>query len=282
MNLALFDLDNTLLAGDSDFEWAQFLIDRGVLDREVYEVRNQRFYDQYKAGTLDIREFLDFQLKPLSRHPRAVLDAWHGEYMRERILPMIRDSARALVGQHRDEVRVIITATNSFVTAPIARAFGIGLDLGVGNSLQIVAAKRDEGVGDHRRLRRGRAVLGVGIGDAAEILERAQIVLGDAVALGVHPAKFPLRDRVTVLGRVLQGGQRIVGGGGLAQCTRGTDRRRGGRHRHPRAISCQGNRTTARGAVAQPRIMPRDAQGGRKGFPRSFRQRGSSRRAHRA
>ena len=125
MNLALFDLDNTLLAGDSDFEWAQFLIDRGVLDREVYEARNQAFYDQYKAGTLDIREFLDFQLKPLSRHPRPVLDAWHGEYMKERILPMIRDSARALVDKHRGELRVIITATNSFVTAPIARAFGI-------------------------------------------------------------------------------------------------------------------------------------------------------------
>lgn len=125
MNLALFDLDNTLLAGDSDFEWAQFLIDRGVLDREVYEARNQDFYDQYKAGTLDIREFLDFQLKPLSRHPRAVLDAWHAEYMRERIMPMMRDSARALVESHRDDLRVIITATNSFVTAPIARAFGI-------------------------------------------------------------------------------------------------------------------------------------------------------------
>lgn len=125
MNLALFDLDNTLLAGDSDFEWAQFLIDRGVLERKTYEARNQAFYDQYKAGTLDIREFLDFQLKPLSQHPRAVLDAWHGEYMRERILPMIRDSARALVDKHRGEVRVIITATNSFVTAPIARAFGI-------------------------------------------------------------------------------------------------------------------------------------------------------------
>jgi HAD superfamily hydrolase (TIGR01490 family) len=125
MNLALFDLDNTLLAGDSDFEWAQFLIDRGVLDREVYEARNQQFYDQYKAGTLDIREFLDFQLKPLSRHPRRVLDAWHAEYMRERIEPMIRDSARALVESHRGEVCVIITATNSFVTAPIARAFGI-------------------------------------------------------------------------------------------------------------------------------------------------------------
>lgn len=125
MNLALFDLDNTLLAGDSDFEWAQFLIDRGVLDRATYEARNQAFYDQYKAGTLDIYEFLDFQLKPLSQHPRTVLDAWHGEYMRERILPMIRDSARALVDKHRGEVRVIITATNSFVTAPIARAFGI-------------------------------------------------------------------------------------------------------------------------------------------------------------
>jgi HAD superfamily hydrolase (TIGR01490 family) len=125
MKLALFDLDNTLLAGDSDFEWAQYLIDKGVLDREVYEARNRQFYDQYKAGTLDIREFLDFQLKPLSRHPRGVLDAWHADYMRTRILPMIRASARALVDGHRGETRVLITATNSFVTAPIAREFGI-------------------------------------------------------------------------------------------------------------------------------------------------------------
>ncbi|MEY4598059.1 MAG: hypothetical protein RLZZ445_856 [Pseudomonadota bacterium] len=125
MILALFDLDNTLLAGDSDFEWAQFLIDRGVLDREVYEARNQEFYDQYKAGTLDIRKFLDFQLKPLSRHPRKVLDEWHADYMRSRILPMIRQSARDLVEAHAGETRVLITATNSFVTAPIAREFGI-------------------------------------------------------------------------------------------------------------------------------------------------------------
>ena len=126
MNLALFDLDNTLLSGDSDFEWAQFLIEQGVLDREVYEARNQRFYDQYKAGTLDIYEFLDFQLKPLSRHPRAVLDAWHREFMARKIKPLIRDSARALVERHREDMRVVITATNSFVTAPIAREFGIG------------------------------------------------------------------------------------------------------------------------------------------------------------
>ena len=123
--LVLFDLDNTLLAGDSDFDWAQFLIEQGVLDREVYEARNQRFYDDYKAGTLDIHAFLDFQLKPLARHPRAQLAAWHREYMERRIRPMIRDKARALVERHRDDLRVVITATNSFVTAPIAREFGI-------------------------------------------------------------------------------------------------------------------------------------------------------------
>src|ERR687893_244360 len=123
MNLALFDLDNTLLSGDSDFEWAQFLIEEGVLDREVYEARNQAFYDQYKAGTLDIHEFLDFQLKPLARHPRSVLDAWHREFMQRKIFPMIRDSARELVERHRSDLRAMITATNSFVTGPIAREF---------------------------------------------------------------------------------------------------------------------------------------------------------------
>ena len=123
--LVLFDLDNTLLTGDSDFEWAQFLIEQGVVDREVYEARNQAFYDQYKAGTLDIFEFLNFQLKPLSRHPRTVLDEWYRQFMSGRILPMIRASARALVAKHRNDVRVVITATNSFVTAPIAREFGV-------------------------------------------------------------------------------------------------------------------------------------------------------------
>jgi HAD superfamily hydrolase (TIGR01490 family) len=125
VRLALFDLDNTLLSGDSDFEWAQFLIEQGVLDREVYEARNQQFYEQYRNGTLDIREFLDFQLKPLSRHPRRVLDAWHREFMQRKILPMVRASARDLVARHRDDLCAIVTATNRFVTAPIAREFGI-------------------------------------------------------------------------------------------------------------------------------------------------------------
>jgi HAD superfamily hydrolase (TIGR01490 family) len=127
MNLALFDLDNTLLAGDSDFQWAQFLIEQRVLDREVYEARNVEFYEQYKAGTLDIHEFLDFQLKPLSRHPRSQLDAWHSEFMQTRILPIITPSARKLIEKHMlsEDLCVIITATNSFVTAPIARALKV-------------------------------------------------------------------------------------------------------------------------------------------------------------
>jgi HAD superfamily hydrolase (TIGR01490 family) len=127
MNLALFDLDNTLLAGDSDFEWAQFLIEKRVLDREVYEARNLEFYEQYKAGTLDIHEFLDFQLKPLSRHPRAQLDAWHNEFMKNTISRLIAPRAHELINQHMlgDDLCIIITATNSFVTGPIARALGI-------------------------------------------------------------------------------------------------------------------------------------------------------------
>jgi HAD superfamily hydrolase (TIGR01490 family) len=127
VKLALFDLDNTLLTGDSDFEWAQFLIEQGVIDRELYEAKNQHFYEQYKAGTLDIHEFLDFQLKPLSRHSRRVLDGWHEEFMRTKVSGMMGQPARDLVSWHlaEDDLCIIITATNSFVTAPIARAFGV-------------------------------------------------------------------------------------------------------------------------------------------------------------
>lgn len=127
MDLVLFDLDNTLLAGDSDFEWAQFLIAQGVLDREVYEARNLAFFEQYKAGTLDIHAFLDFQLAPLARHDRAELDRWHAEFMATRVRPMITPAARALVAEHLSSgaLVAIVTATNSFVTGPIAREFGI-------------------------------------------------------------------------------------------------------------------------------------------------------------
>lgn len=127
MKLALFDLDNTLLSGDSDFEWAQFLISKGVLDREVHEAKNVEFYEQYKAGTLDINAFLDFQLAPLARHDRAELDAWRHEFVDTRIKPLMTAAARSLVQRHLDDgaLTAIVTATNSFVTGTIAREFGI-------------------------------------------------------------------------------------------------------------------------------------------------------------
>lgn len=127
MTLAIFDLDHTLLAGDSDHAWGQFLIDREVVDAESYRRANERYYAQYRAGTLDIFEFLAFALKPLARHERDQLDAWHREFFATRIRPMITPAARALVEQHRRQghTLMIVTATNRFVTAPIAREFGI-------------------------------------------------------------------------------------------------------------------------------------------------------------
>ena len=127
MQLALFDLDNTLLAGDSDYQWGCFLAARGVIDGAAYQAQNLEYYERYHAGTLDIREFLAFALAPLAAHPRAQLDAWHAQFMRERIEPLIGAAARALVARHRaaGDLCAVVTATNRFVTAPIARAFEI-------------------------------------------------------------------------------------------------------------------------------------------------------------
>ncbi len=127
MNLALFDLDNTLLACDSDYEWGQFLVDRGALDRETYEAQNAAFYEQYKAGTLDIHEFLGFALRPLAEHAPEDLERWHADFMATRIRPAMGAPAKALVQRHLAEgdLCAVVTATNSFVTAPIAREFGV-------------------------------------------------------------------------------------------------------------------------------------------------------------
>lgn len=127
MRLALFDLDNTLIGCDSDYEWGQFLVDRGVLDRDDYEAQNKAYYEQYVAGTLDIHEYLGFALRPLAQHAPEDLARWHSDFMRARILPAVTPQARALVRGHLEEgdLCAIITATNSFVTAPIAREFGV-------------------------------------------------------------------------------------------------------------------------------------------------------------
>ncbi|HDK37825.1 MAG TPA: HAD family hydrolase [Thiolapillus brandeum] len=127
MALVLFDLDNTLLAGDSDYLWGEFLGEKGLVDPAFYTAENQRFYQEYKDGTLDIFEFLAFSLKPLAEHSMDELKNLHQQFMKEKILPIISDEARMLVDMHRkrgDDL-AIITATNSFVTAPIARHFGV-------------------------------------------------------------------------------------------------------------------------------------------------------------
>ena len=127
MNLVLFDLDNTLLAGDSDYEWGQFLIAKGVVDGPHYEAKNRAFYEDYKSGQLDIYAFLAFALHPLTTHSRAQLEAWRTEYVETRVKPMITRAARDLVKQRLNDADLVavITATNSFVTGPIAREFGI-------------------------------------------------------------------------------------------------------------------------------------------------------------
>lgn len=127
MNLALFDLDHTLLSCDSDYEWGQFLVDRGVLGRAEYQAQNAAYYQQYKAGTLDMHEFLGFALRPLAAHTAEELERWHEQFMAARILPAIGAKARSLVRGHLQagDLCAVVTATNSFVTAPIAREFGV-------------------------------------------------------------------------------------------------------------------------------------------------------------
>ncbi|HUQ28963.1 MAG TPA: HAD family phosphatase [Usitatibacter sp.] len=125
MKLALFDLDNTLLDGDSDHAWAQFLIEEGVLHADEYNARNDWFYERYKDGTLDIHEFLDFQLAPIANRPRAQLDAWHNEFMRRKVRPMILPKAPQLIARHADALTAIVTATNRFITKPIADELGV-------------------------------------------------------------------------------------------------------------------------------------------------------------
>ena len=127
MNLALFDLDNTILAGDSDYNWSRFLIQEGYLDGEVHAEKNEKFYADYKAGTLDIYAFVEFQFRPLARNPRSVLNQLLKKYVEEVIKPMITKKAYALERKHHEEgaLLIVITATNSFITKPIAALFGI-------------------------------------------------------------------------------------------------------------------------------------------------------------
>ena len=127
MALAIFDLDNTLLAGDSDYLWGVFLAEQGAVDGAHYERENERFYQEYKEGRLDIFEFLRFSLRPLSENDPDTLRGWHRNFMEQKIEPILLPRADELLERHRrqGDTLLIITATNAFVTAPIARRLGV-------------------------------------------------------------------------------------------------------------------------------------------------------------
>ena len=127
MRLALFDLDNTLLGGDSDHAWGDYLCERGILDPVAYKQRNDGFYQDYLNGTLDLQAYLAFSMEILAATPVAQLDEWHRDFMRDCIEPIILPKALALLQQHREagDQLVIITATNRVVTAPIAQKLGV-------------------------------------------------------------------------------------------------------------------------------------------------------------
>lgn len=127
MTLALFDLDNTLLGGDSDHAWGMFLVAKGLVDADYYSAANDRFYAEYQAGTLDIHAYLGFALQPLTRFSAAELTALHEEFMRDCIEPLILPKALELLAEHRalGHRLVIITATNRFITGPIAVRLGV-------------------------------------------------------------------------------------------------------------------------------------------------------------
>lgn len=127
MALAIFDLDHTLLGGDSDQAWGLFLADLKVVDAAHQHEQQERYYADYVAGRLDIHEFLRFQLQPLRDNDRTDLEKWRTQFLSERVLPMISDHARKLVEAHRrqDHTLIIITATNEFITQPIADEFGV-------------------------------------------------------------------------------------------------------------------------------------------------------------
>jgi len=127
MKLALFDLDHTLLPIDSDFEWGQFLCRVGAVDAAEFKRRNEEFFAQYQAGTLDPVEYLEFSLGTLASFEPERLAELQQQYMTEVVMPNILPSARALLQKHLDagDLVAIVTATNHFVVAPIAKAFGV-------------------------------------------------------------------------------------------------------------------------------------------------------------
>ena len=127
MSLAIFDLDNTLIGGDSDFLWGEFLGEEGVVDANAYRKKNEYFYQQYDLGTLDIYAWLEFCLEPLTRYSMTELQELHHRFMIQKIEPILLDKAQNCINRHKErgDTVLVITASTSFVTAPIVKKYGI-------------------------------------------------------------------------------------------------------------------------------------------------------------
>ena len=127
MSLAIFDLDKTLIGGDSDFLWGEYMSEIGAVDVDTYQAKNQHFFDLYEQGKLDINEYLEFCLEPLSQQSMETLNAWHQDFMQKKIEPILLPKAQAIVDKHRQkgDTLLVITATNRFVTTPIVKKYGI-------------------------------------------------------------------------------------------------------------------------------------------------------------
>ena len=127
MTLAIFDLDNTLIGGDSDSLWGEFLVEKNVVDGQHYGAENRRFYEEYKTGTLDIFEFLRFSLRPIADNDLETMLTLREDFIKQKISRIMLPKAQALLDSHRDQghILLIITATNRFVTEPIAEMLGV-------------------------------------------------------------------------------------------------------------------------------------------------------------
>ena len=127
MKLAIFDIDNTLIAGDSDVLWGDFLCERNYVDVEEYKTIHKEFYEDYLKGNLDIEDFLKFQLKILGENDLNLLKEWRKDFFEKKIKPVVLPKAHELISKHRDQKHelLIITATNRFIVEPIANEFGI-------------------------------------------------------------------------------------------------------------------------------------------------------------
>jgi len=125
--LAIFDLDNTLLAGDSDHAWGEYLCHAGLVDAEAHRQRNDAFYQQYKQGVLDMNEYCEFAIAPVVGLPVTRLTELHAAFMTEFVEPMLQASAQKLIDDHKaaGDICLIVTATNRFITGPIADRLGI-------------------------------------------------------------------------------------------------------------------------------------------------------------